>query len=359
MEEASDGCDHTRQPQNTSISGAPAHDFLTFTNMRVLGGLGRLHCPSRSRFEREYCNLDKPVILTGVIDDWPASDKWDLAYLDRLVGHVNVSYKTSKTGSHPPLDDTGSLGAPRQSSTLSAYLDRVWSQVAEEERRAYCLTGDDVFVLESWDRYHFELKVLLEDFSLLPFFDAERLETIGFWVSPNGVRSHLHFDSNGKNNLNAQVGGEKQVWLFSPSQLAKLYPYLATEMQPFNFSKVDIEAPDPKRFPDFETAECYHDTLKAGEVLFIPAYWFHSFKHLGTFNSNINFWWEPDRIPLSPTSVRSVFAYELLELLAGGDVQRLPQVISETPPETLKSWQDIERQIIVGKGVRNPAGRKR
>ncbi|WP_299819488.1 cupin-like domain-containing protein [uncultured Roseibium sp.] len=327
--------------------------------MKVTGGLERLNCPSREEFDANFANLDKPVILTGLTEAWPATHQWDLGYLDRRVGHVDVSYKISPTGSHPPLDETGVLGAPRESATLSEYLDRVWSLTAEDDRCTFCLSGDDVFILDNWDRYHPELKVLLEDFEMPPYFDPERLETIGFWVSPQGVRSHLHYDSNGQHNLNAQVSGEKQVWLFSPDQLARLYPYLATELQPFNFSKIDIDSPDTGRFPDFADAACYFDTLRTGEVLFIPAYWFHSFKHVGAFNSNINFWWKPDRVPLSPTSVRSVFAYELLELLVASDVEKLPQAIAGLSPEVLKSWQDIERQIIVGKGVRNPADRDR
>ncbi|MDP5218845.1 cupin-like domain-containing protein [Ruegeria sp. 2205SS24-7] len=321
--------------------------------MKVIGGLDRVECPSREEFEANYANLDKPVILTGLIDDWPASSKWDLDYLDQRVGHVGVSYKVSPTGSHPPLDDAGMIQAQREEATLGAYMDRVWSQVPEVERCKYCLSGDDVNVLEHWDRYHPDLKVLLEDFSLPPYFDPEKLETIGFWVSPQGVRSHLHYDSNGKHNLNAQISGEKQVWLFSPKQLSLLYPYLATELQPFSFSRVNMDAPDSDRFPDFGDADCYFDTLQAGELLFIPAYWFHSFKHIGAVNCNVNFWWEADRIPVSPTSVRSVFAYELLEYLVGSEPQRLVEEMAKLPPEVLKSWQGIERQIIVGNGVRS------
>ena len=327
--------------------------------MKVIGGLDRVNCPSREEFEARYVNVDKPVILTGLIDDWPATRKWDLAYLDRCVGHVDVSYKVSETGSHPPLNDAGLVQAARETTTLSAYVDRVWSQLPEDERCKYCLAGDDVFVLEQWDRYHPELKTLLEDFAVLPYFDPERLETIGFWVSPHGVRSHLHYDSNGKHNLNAQVSGGKQVWLFSPDQLEGLYPYLATKLEPFNFSKIDIESPDTDRFPNFEDTECYFETLNAGEVLFIPAYWFHSFKHTGEINCNINFWWDPDRTCVSKTSVRSVFAYELMALLVGNDPRRLPQAIAELSPGVFESWQDIERQIIAGKGVRNPADRAR
>jgi hypothetical protein len=28
-------------------------------------------------------------------------------------------------------------------------------------------------------------------------------------------------------------------------------------------------------------------------LLFIPAWWFHAFWHLGELNANVNFWWKP------------------------------------------------------------------
>ena len=39
---------------------------------------------------------------------------------------------------------------------------------------------------------------------------------------------------------------------------------------------VDIENPDPQQFPLFSSAERYEADLGPGDVLFIPALWFHN-----------------------------------------------------------------------------------
>jgi hypothetical protein len=108
--------------------------------------------------------------------------------------------------------------------------------------------------------------------------------------------------------LNAQVKGLKQVVLYAPDQMKRLYTYFESKAHPGNFSQVDVEAPDPQRFPLFEEAEGYGSELQAGEMLFIPSYWYHSFKHLGDFNVNVNFWWLPERIRLSPPAIRDALA---------------------------------------------------
>ena len=42
---------------------------------------------------------------------------------------------------------------------------------------------------------------------------------------------------------------------------------------------VDIEAPDEQMFPEFQLAqECVRDTLEPGEILLVPAGWYHHFK---------------------------------------------------------------------------------
>ena len=56
-------------------------------------------------------------------------------------------------------------------------------------------------------------------------------------------------------------------------------PNPAVNCSPCDLADLDVEA---------VTAE-----LSPGDLLFIPAWWLHAFRHTGRFNANINFWWKP------------------------------------------------------------------
>jgi hypothetical protein len=43
----------------------------------------------------------------------------------------------------------------------------------------------------------------------------------------------------------------------------------------------------------FEALPRFEVELHAGDVLFIPAWWWHTFQHVGDFNANLNVWWKP------------------------------------------------------------------
>ena len=50
----------------------------------------RIERPTREVFERDYEAHSKPVILTGVTDDWPALEKWGPDYFKQVAGEQEV-----------------------------------------------------------------------------------------------------------------------------------------------------------------------------------------------------------------------------------------------------------------------------
>jgi len=79
----------------------------------------------------------------------------------------------------------------------------------------------------------------------------------------------LHKDPWCSDALLCQIFGRKEFVMYDPSQA----PYLT------NHGKlVDIEAPDLQMFPDFASARpTIQDTLEPGEIVLVPAGWFHHF----------------------------------------------------------------------------------
>jgi hypothetical protein len=290
----------------------------------------RLHRPQRQDFEERFVEPGLPVILTGLLDAWPAWHKWEVDYLRQRVGQARVDYKVSATRVHP--DFYAPARPRRRSGTLESYLERITTG-DEAERARYYLSGDREHLDHPEPtRVNPDLQALREDLGPLPYFPAGSLRAVGFWLSARGVRSATHFDGNGGHNLNAQIRGSKRVWLFPPQAPLPLRPVLALEQSgiPPWFSPLDPESEEPEG--------CQRADLQAGEVLFIPSFWYHAFLHSGAFNCNVNFWWTPERLALHATSLRWAF------------LGSLRQVFGDSLPEPAREGLlGLERALLAWK----------
>ena len=86
-------------------------------------------------------------------------------------------------------------------------------------------------------------------------------------------------------NLLVQVRGRKCAILFPPSDASYLY---------LNGDKseiVDPEKPDLERYPLFSKAHAFVGLMEEGDVLFIPALWFHNMQAL-EFSVAVNLFWK-------------------------------------------------------------------
>ncbi|XP_054918884.1 bifunctional peptidase and arginyl-hydroxylase JMJD5-like isoform X4 [Dermacentor andersoni] len=110
---------------------------------------------------------------------------------------------------------------------------------------------------------------------------------INVWFGPEGTVSPLHHDP--KNNILAQVFGEKYIRLYGKSQTPFLYAHEERLLE--NTSQVDVEDPDAEKFPLFEKAQYTECVLRPGEMLFIPPKCWHFVRSLSP-SLSISFWWE-------------------------------------------------------------------
>jgi hypothetical protein len=58
----------------------------------------RIPKPSPAEFYREYVAANKPVIITNAFDDWPALKRWDLDYLRKKAGALQISIDLTPAG---------------------------------------------------------------------------------------------------------------------------------------------------------------------------------------------------------------------------------------------------------------------
>jgi hypothetical protein len=251
---------------------------------------------------------ETPLVLAGAAAHFHAVSSWTPAYLAQRIGAVEIDYKCSSSHVHPDFHQSEIKAMfARRHATFAEFLELL-SQGPEAERAHYLFTGDEQFLLRrraGVTTIHPGLAPLLEDVEVPHWFPEERLYTVWSWFSGRGVRTWLHYDNNGCHNLNAQITGRKDCWLFAPDELARMHPFpLGGKNPAHNCSQIDAEHPQSAFAADFGAARAWHAQLAAGDVLFIPAWWFHTFQHHGQFNSNVNFWWRPEHARWNVVSAR-------------------------------------------------------
>jgi len=249
---------------------------------------------------------DTPLLIEGGAAGMPACARWSAEYLGARLGRVVVAHKLSQSHRHPDFH-AATLGEmfARETRPLGELIELCTSGAAAERARRL-FTGDERFLLQrrgGVTRVDPELAPLLEDAPVPALVPAERLYTVWAWLSGTGVRTWLHYDNNGCHNLNAQITGEKSCALYPPETLAAARLFPPGGRNPaVNCSSLDVEDPDLPE--DFRAAEHHDAHLGAGDLLFIPAWWLHTFRHHGDFNSNVNYWWKPERARDNPIARR-------------------------------------------------------
>jgi len=297
---------------------------------------------------------DRPVIIEGGIEDWHACERWRPEYFAEKVGDLRIRLKVSSTHIHPDFEQMRMrLDFPllfrMLAETAGRILGRDRSRAVEMTLREFLvllgtpslgchyMAGAEELSLLYGGKWNEALAALRADFQVPRYIPQTRLDSAALWVSGKGVRSHLHYDGHCLHNLNAQITGSKHVQLYSPAQMDKMYPYLYTRGQPYTFSRVNVEDVDESKFPLFRELEGFEATLQPGDLLLIPAYWYHTFKHLGDFNTNVNFWWRAEFVRLTPASAREYLGTTALAVLAQAKI----------PPIWLVGWlRKIERRMI-------------
>jgi hypothetical protein len=106
-----------------------------------------------------------------------------------------------------------------------------------------------------------------------------------FWIGPSGTVTPLHCDYD--DNIFAQLWGTKRIFLSPPHHAEFLY---TSEANAILFgSPFDPEAPDFEKFPLARQASMIECIVNPGDLLYVPAGWYHQVRSL-TFSLSSNRW---------------------------------------------------------------------
>lgn len=250
----------------------------------------------------------KPFIIKNGAEKWKAIKKWNLNYLIDNIGQVDCNYYKSNSKFHPDFTHNSTVFETK-TSTLRDYI-KYLLDLDKNERAMHFLSGDKTSIFSN-GKLNSQFTPLINDILDFDNIKIDCLKSVGFWLSTKDVVSWLHYDSNGGHNYNVQILGAKKVYLFSPEDAPNLYLFNANETHNkkanINFSHINVALPDLDRFKKAANTLCYSGVISTGDILYIPAYWLHSFEHLGDFNININYSWYVNQLVMNPISLRENF----------------------------------------------------
>jgi hypothetical protein len=146
-----------------------------------------------AEFVRSYIEPSRPVILTGVLREWPALRRWSLGRLAADFGDRVVTVGETEAG-RLVVDRSG--GVAQREIPLRDFIDRLQSG------------NSDYYLLSSLDE---RLPELLEDLRFEAIGPKASWRSLRMWISAPDTCAGLHHDL--PENFLAQVMGRKRVIL--------------------------------------------------------------------------------------------------------------------------------------------------
>jgi len=209
-----------------------------------------LHNPTAAQFLREAVCRYHPVLITGLIDHWPALEKWNKDYLVQVIGDRKVNINLAPDGHGDCVKNIYSAGGdattePKPFFVYPAEHDMTMSDFFK------LLQSDGTrsavpYLSQQNDNLRQNMPELLRDIqTTLPLATeafgsnsnplglqveedeygvvSGALEAVNLWIGDERSVSSIHKDH--YENMYAVVSGEKTFTLLPPTDVAFLAPY--------------------------------------------------------------------------------------------------------------------------------------
>jgi hypothetical protein len=244
---------------------------------------------SAAQFREEILPSLNPVVLRGLVADWPAvhagrdSPQAIANYLrgfdtgasaDTMIGDPAIG------GRFFYNDELTGHNFQRRPQRIVASIERLLTLLEEPNPEALYVGA--VPTPASMPGFTRDNTLALVDATAVP----------RVWLC-NRVTVQTHYDIS--HNIACVVAGRRRFTLFPPEQLVNLY------VGPLEFtlagqpiSMVRLDQPDFERYPRFREALATAQVadLEPGDALFVPYMWWHHVESRERFNVLVNYWWD-------------------------------------------------------------------
>ncbi|WP_185015425.1 cupin-like domain-containing protein [Pseudomonas brassicacearum] len=234
---------------NTSLDGARRSEI----EFKSVQGADFKRCDVRGESENieGYFRRGEPFIITEVCCKWPLF-KMTLSEIFDVLGELEVSLLVKEhdfVKKQPP------------SYEKSSFFDYVNALYSDKGEVSGYMAANSV-------------PQQLKDTYLYPeVFSRAAFNTPRWWIGPAGSGLRLHRDL--VDNFLCQLKGRKRIRLYAPSETGFLYPVVIGSNALYEPSMVDPDNYEGSDFPLFSRARYVDCELGAGDLLYLPAGWWH------------------------------------------------------------------------------------
>jgi hypothetical protein len=227
-------------------------------------------------FYKEFLVKNKPILITKIFEQIPSLSSCSIEFLIEKLGNKTVKVNTSDTGIFDLDPQTGKSPSEPIYISFKEYIDKLLHESNGNNRKLYM---QQISINNSFP----ELKDKIIFDQYLP---SDVIKVVNLWVGSGGNTSPLHYDP--LNNFFMQLFGNKKFLLYDPMQFSNLYPNSCLSKTP-HISKIDAVNVDIIKHPKALKAKPIEVIISSGNILFIPAYWWH-YVYSIDINISVNMW---------------------------------------------------------------------
>lgn len=225
---------------------------LSLQNIPKVEGL------TKEAFLKDYYRPQKPVVIAGGIEDWPAFTKWNFEYFREIAGDKTVPLYDDRPVKH----DEG-FNQPHAEMKMSDYIDLLKKEPTRYRIFLWNILKEVPQLQQDYKMPDFGLRIMKG----LPmmFFGGEDSYTF------------MHYDIDLANIFHFHFEGKKECILFGQSENRYLYkvPHSLITREDIDFNQPDLE-----KWPALKKANGHIAHLEHGDVLYIPEGYWHYMRYI-------------------------------------------------------------------------------